>query len=84
MAISYERNERHSDSWHPGKSRTLFPRWSWAVAHELLSTSEQVGKAHFAVLEGMVFKAHEHAPCRRHGHPIWLERCATMVGKTIG
>lgn len=80
----YERNEKHKEPWHHGKSGTLCPRWSWDIAQEILDESELLGQTRFAVRDGMAFKGHEHAPGRWHGHPVaWNEVPAKLVNKWI-
>ncbi len=84
MDITYERNEKHKDPWHHGKSGTLCPRWSWDIAQDILRTSEPVGKARFAVRDGVAFKGHEHAPGRWHGHPVgWNEVPQKIVNQWL-
>jgi hypothetical protein len=82
--MRYERNPKHKEPWHHGKSGTLCPRWSWDIAQELLNSSEEVGKCRYAVYSGIAFKGHEHAPGKWHGHPIgWNEVDQKLVNQWI-
>lgn len=82
--MHYESNPKHKEPWHHGKSGTLCPRWSWPLAQDLLESSEQIGKARYAVRDGIAFQGHEHQPGKWHGHPVaWNEVNQKLVVRWI-
>ena len=73
--LLYEGNPKHRDPWQSGRRGTLCPRGiSVEQAQELLLDSIVHGGQRYAIKDGQLFAAKQHATGLWHAHPVgWSE-----------